>query len=229
MDKLMKNGLAPKDILSALRAARARRGESGPSKTAVYNFLRGKTYERDGQETRGRRAKLPPGLLATANRERLRLIKAAGNEHLVTWEDIAAATKQSLRARGALTRRVRMPSADWLARLVRAATPVRARPGKRRISRFPQHVKAWGLGCAAGAQARLRRSRACVCFFPRATAQRLAGGSGLSAGLQLRCPSRLSFVDSWLTHAVCQGEVRAGLGLGEEAPGLLADWGARLH
>ena len=41
MDKLMKNGMAPKDILSALRAARARRGESGPSQTAVYNFLRG--------------------------------------------------------------------------------------------------------------------------------------------------------------------------------------------
>ena len=140
MDRLQKQGYAPQDILKLLRESRARCGQAGPSESAVYTFLSGKTYARGRHETRGRKTRLPPRLVETANRERIRLIKEADNQYLVTWGDIAAATKRVLQARGALRGGVRMPSVDWLARCVRAKTEVRARPGKRRISRFPQHV-----------------------------------------------------------------------------------------
>lgn len=142
MDRLQKQGSSPKDILRRLRAARARRGEAGPSKSAVYTFLAGKTYVRGSAEARGRKSRLPARLVSTAVIERARLIKAADNEWLVTWGDIRAATKKVLQARGALRGGARMPSTDWLARRVRATTEVRARPGKRRISRFPKHVVA---------------------------------------------------------------------------------------
>ena len=142
MDRLHKEGHSPAQILKSLRDGRTKRGESGPSRSAVYSFLAGKTYTRGRSETRGRKPRLPASLVQTANRERIRLIKEADNELLVTWEDVAAATKQVLRAKGALHGGARMPSADWLARLVRAKTAVRARPGKRRISRFPKHVTA---------------------------------------------------------------------------------------
>ena len=100
MDRLQKQGSSPKDILRRLRAARGRRGEAGPSKSAVYTFLAGKTYVRGRDEARGRKSRLPARLVSTAVSERARLIKAADNEWLVTWGDVRAATKKVLQARG---------------------------------------------------------------------------------------------------------------------------------
>jgi hypothetical protein len=80
-------------------------------------------------------------LLQTANAQRRRLIKEAKNGYLVTWADVREATRKVLKARGVLRGGIRMPSTDWLARKVREALPVRARPGKRRISRTKQHEK----------------------------------------------------------------------------------------
>ena len=59
MDRLQKQGSTAKDILRRLRAARARREEPGPSKSAVYTFLAGKTYVRGREEARGRKSRLP--------------------------------------------------------------------------------------------------------------------------------------------------------------------------
>ena len=100
MDRLQKQGSSPKDILRRLRAARARRDEPGPSQTAVYTFVAGKTYVRGRAEVRGRKSRLPAGLVATAMRERVRLIKEADNDWLVTWDGVRAATKRVLQARG---------------------------------------------------------------------------------------------------------------------------------
>ena len=165
MDRLHKEGWSPQDIGSALRTSRGKRGEPGPSQSAVYSFLAGKTYVRGRSETRGRKSRLPPRIVQTANRERICLIREADNEHLVTWQDVRDATKRVLQARGALRRGVRMPSTDWLARRVRAKTAVRARPGKRRISRFPKHVTAW-VSVAAPCH-KVRLSEPGQCLFER--------------------------------------------------------------
>ena len=139
MDKLLKAKNTPGDIIRKLQSARARAGKEGPSASAVYRFLKGETFKRDVSETRGAKARLPTGVITVANQQRRRLIKKANNNYLVTWEDVHKATKETLRGRSALRGGVRMPSPDWLARKVREKTPVRARPGKRRIDRSKAH------------------------------------------------------------------------------------------
>ena len=141
MDDMNKRGKTPQEILAKLQAARNSKGETGPSKDGVYRFLSGHTYKRGAKENRGRRARLPPRLVQIANAERRKLIQKASNDHLVVWADIHKATKNALRDRGLLRGRVRMPSVDWLARLVRTHTQVRARPGKRRIARTRDHER----------------------------------------------------------------------------------------
>ena len=68
-----------------------------------------------------------------------------------------------------------MPSTDWLARRVRATTAVRARPGKRRISRFPKHVLARALvsACASSCVPRARLTLRPSGYACAAVAQRL--------------------------------------------------------
>ena len=139
MDKMLKRGDSAKVILEKLQANRDKKGETGPGKDGVYRFIAGETYQRAVEEKRGRPANLPPLLVQTANAERRKLVKKADNDYLVVWADVHAATKKVLRARGVLNRRTKMPSEDWLARLVREHTEVRARPGKRRISRTKAH------------------------------------------------------------------------------------------
>ena len=118
MDDMNKRGKTPQEILAKLQAARDRKGESGPSKDGVYRFLSGHTYKRGAKENRGRRTRLPPRVVQIANAERRKLIQRARNDHLVVWADIHKATKNTLRDRGLLRGRARMPSVDRLARLV---------------------------------------------------------------------------------------------------------------
>ena len=209
MDRMQKAGRGPKDIARALQHSRTQRGEAGPSHSAVYSFLSGKTYARGRAETRGRKSRLPRGLIATANRERIRLIQEADNEYLVAWGDIAGATKRALKARGALGRGVRMPSADWLARRVRAQTDVRARPGKRRISRFPQHVTVRAVVSVArcGVSVRVFRARPCG-----------AGGAGRSVFSALCLCVRPA-------GAACAGAESRGRAQGAGRP--TGDWSPR--
>ena len=90
-------------------------------------------------DERGQSGSLSPRLVQVANKARVKLIKEAGNDNLVTWEDVHKATKKALRSQGFLTKGVRVPRIDWLARLLREKSAVRARPGKRRVSHTKEH------------------------------------------------------------------------------------------
>ena len=140
-DRLQKKGFETRKIVEKLQRGRSRTRDCGPSQSAVYRFLQGTTYVRNRRESRGRKRRMPMGVVTIANAERLKLIKAAKNNYLVTWADIHKSTKNVLKSQGRLTRRHRMPSEDWLARKVRERYPVRARPGKKRISRRNEHKK----------------------------------------------------------------------------------------
>jgi hypothetical protein len=50
MDRMLKRHMSPNDILDKLRSARAKKGESGPSKDGVYRFINGDTYHRGREE-----------------------------------------------------------------------------------------------------------------------------------------------------------------------------------
>ena len=59
MDDMQKSGETPKDILAMLQRERTKRGENGPWRSAVYNFLSGMTDRRDMVENRGRQSQMP--------------------------------------------------------------------------------------------------------------------------------------------------------------------------
>jgi hypothetical protein len=139
VNKNQKKGVEPQRILAMLQRARRKKGETGPSQSAVYRLLEGSTYQPESAETRGRPSKLPKTMVKVASAERRKLIKKAANEYLVTWEDVHKATKAKLRSQGKLTKDSKMPSADRLARATRAETQIRARPGKRRINHTEEH------------------------------------------------------------------------------------------
>ena len=138
-DAMQKKGYAAEDVLEHLQVQRNKDGKMGPSKSSVYRFFAGEVYARGAEETRGRPSRVPARLVSVANHERRRLIKDIKNEYLVTWEDVYDATKRTLRNRGVFRRGAKMPSLDWFTRLVRDATSVRARPGKRRLEREKDH------------------------------------------------------------------------------------------
>ena len=122
MDKLQKEGKNASRILQALRAQRRRASSHGPGKSAVHNFLSGQTHQRGAVETRGRKTKVPPSMIKAASAQRRKLIKAAGNQYVVTWEDVHKATKKTLRSSGVLVRasrwqyRVRVNGCDHIFR-----------------------------------------------------------------------------------------------------------------
>ena len=138
-NKKQKKGVEPSKILAMLQRARAKKGEAGPNQSAVYRLLEGSTYQPEAEETRGRPSKIPKTMVKVAAAARRKLIKKAGNEYLVTWEDVHKATKAKLRSQGKLTKNSKMPSEDRMARETRAATQIRARPGKRRINHTEEH------------------------------------------------------------------------------------------
>ena len=75
MDDVQKSGETPKDILAKLQRERAKRGEDGPGRSAVYNFISGQIHRRDMVKTRGRPSQLPRRLASVAVRVRRQLIK----------------------------------------------------------------------------------------------------------------------------------------------------------
>ena len=80
MERMKHGGSTAKDILRGLRRARAQRGESGPGRTTVYDFLRGKTFVRGAPEKRGAKVKLTPNILRVLNQVRQRLQKTADSQ-----------------------------------------------------------------------------------------------------------------------------------------------------
>ena len=123
---------------NALKQLRSRSGLFGPGKTAVYNFCSGNTHQRGVAEACGRKSKVPSRIVSAAATQRRKLTKAAGNEYIVTWEDVRKATKKMLKEYGCLNG-VNMPSVDWFSRTVRSNTEIRARAPKKRIGRTLEH------------------------------------------------------------------------------------------
>ena len=134
LDAMQKDGRAAGDILETLQKRRRKAGKSGPSEAAAYRAMGGKSYKRNAKEKRGRHSKVPLNFVKVASQVRLRLAKAANSNWLVTWAQVHKETRKKLRAKGSLTRSVKMPGVDMFARRVRSETGVRARPGKRRIT-----------------------------------------------------------------------------------------------
>ena len=140
LDAMLRKRATPQAAIKSLQLARSKDRRKGPSESAVYAFWSGKSYARNKAERRGRKTRVPPSIVRVANTERVKLLKNAQNSYRVTWEDVYKATKISLKAKGYLTRRHRMPSLDWFCRRLRQVQ-VRSRPGKRRISRKEEHQK----------------------------------------------------------------------------------------
>ena len=133
-DALQKQGHSAREVLATLQKERRKAGGRGPSQSAVYRFLKGDTYKRGASEQRGRPVALPPDMVSVAEEVRMKLMEASNSQFMVTWSDIYKETKRTLKARGLVTKSVKMPSEDWFTRTMRAQTEVRARPGKRRIT-----------------------------------------------------------------------------------------------
>ena len=77
IDRLQKKGTTPGEVLKTLRRSRRENGGVGPGKTAIYDFMNGTTHKRGAAERRGRKSRVPPGILTVANTERRKLIKKA--------------------------------------------------------------------------------------------------------------------------------------------------------
>ena len=77
IDRLQKKGTTPGEVLKTLRRSRRENGGVGPGKTAIYDFMNGTTHKRGAAERRGRKSRVPPGILTVANTERRKLIKNA--------------------------------------------------------------------------------------------------------------------------------------------------------
>lgn len=149
MDRMQKKGEKPAAILRALQSDRqknlvnATAGSSkkrskkkmGPSKSAVYRFLKGETYKRVEEEARGRPVELTKKHLVVLNNVRRKLIKEADNDYIVTWDDVVDDAKKELRAKNMLGKRSPMWTADTVAKHMRTEMGVRSRTPRARISR----------------------------------------------------------------------------------------------
>ena len=93
VDAMQKRGHGAVEILEALATPRAAAGEPPPSRSAVYRTMRGETYVRGAQEQRGRPANLPAEMVDAAQAVRLRLLREAKSEDMVTRSDIYKGTK----------------------------------------------------------------------------------------------------------------------------------------
>ena len=134
VDEMQKAGRSAAEFRQVLRHGRRAGGRPAPSLSAAYRTTRGQAYKRGAPECRGRPAKLPAKLVDAAHEVWLALVQEARSQHMVTWGDIYKGTQQLLKARGEVTKKVRMPSVDWFVQAVGAKTQVRARRGRRRAA-----------------------------------------------------------------------------------------------
>jgi hypothetical protein len=131
---MRKDKSAP-DALRTLQNARVRKGRTGPSRSSVYRFFHGDTYSRHESEARGRPEALTLQALKVIDSVRKRLLCEAESDYVVTWDDICAAAKKELRAKGLLGKRQAMWSVRAVARKMRTKLRVGKRPARARIAR----------------------------------------------------------------------------------------------
>lgn len=87
------SGQTPLAIHSWLEKARAKKKLEAPSPGSVRKALKGKTYKRGVVETRGRKRMLSSRAVKAINAARKKLLKKAGNEEEVTWDQCRRAAK----------------------------------------------------------------------------------------------------------------------------------------
>ena len=88
MQVLQQKKVAPQDIHSKIVRQRARKGSHGPDVTSVRRFLKGLTHQRGKPETRGRKRAYSRKHVLKMERVRKVLLKKAGNQREVRWEDV---------------------------------------------------------------------------------------------------------------------------------------------
>ena len=102
-DGLQNRGCSPGEVVARQQRGRSPQRNREPSEPAVYRFLSGSAYTRGQTEARGRKLVLPSGILGAANAERM-VLKAAGSNYSVTWEDFRKSTQAVLKCKGRLSR-----------------------------------------------------------------------------------------------------------------------------
>ena len=140
-EKMKRQGKKPAQILSALQALRRRKGQEGPGKTAVYDFLSGKTHDRSADEARGRPNVLTDRHLNVLNAVRKKLQKEAENEYHVTWADIQKEGLKELRKKGLWGQRTPFLTPTYIALKFKEKFGVIKRRSRARIARTASEVQ----------------------------------------------------------------------------------------
>ena len=140
-EKMNRQGKTPSQILSTLQSIRRRKGLEGPGSTAVYDFLKGSTHDRNADENRGRPGVLTQRHLVVLNAVRKRLQKEAENEYHVTWGDIQEEGLKELRKKGLWGKRTPMVSTTYLALKFKEKFGVQKRRSRARIARTESEVQ----------------------------------------------------------------------------------------
>ena len=139
MNKLQKQKPTPDEIFKTIVAGRKKRGKcAAPNISTVYRYLRGETHLPDDDEQRGSDPKLGETALKVYDQVRRNLQKAAGNDYVVTWADIAEAGERALRRKKMLKRGPEGWCADHLRKKMRSECGVGKRPAPARIGRTPE-------------------------------------------------------------------------------------------
>ena len=139
--RLLGEGCARSAILSMLQTSRSKNKDAGPNKSAVNRYIAGDAYQPGTVETRGRKVSLNRRALAIADAQRKGLIKKAGNEYTVTWEDVHKATLKDMKKKRILRRCDSGFTVDTLARRMREEKDVRSRPARARAARTEKDEK----------------------------------------------------------------------------------------
>ena len=128
MDGMLKKREKPKKIISALLRGRKRNKVAPPSKSAVYRYLSGETYQRDASETRGVSSIIGEREMKVYDSVRTKLLKEAENDYVVTWDDIAEEGQRGLRKRKLIKRSQCGLAPDTLRKRMNNELNVRKRP-----------------------------------------------------------------------------------------------------
>ena len=129
--KLSAQAKSTSEIHDRIAKQRQRRNIPEPSFGAIRRAVKGRTFRRGAQETRGRKREWSTANINTANATRKNLIAKAGGEEEVTWSQVIA--------------KARVPYVDptTAARsFQRAGIPVAARPPRQKPMRTQDHKDA---------------------------------------------------------------------------------------
>ena len=139
---LRSQGKSPAEVHAALSRKRSRQGVQAPTLKRLRGALRGTTYRRSRQETRGRKKKLTRKAVLKMNTIRKRLIKKADKQREIRWEDIRKASRVQKVHRTTLKRSFNREGIPVAARSPRLKPQWTVAQAKARV----EHCKKWCIG-----------------------------------------------------------------------------------